>query len=140
MLLDVKIFQLLADFINRDKIRRDREHEEFMEFYRELVETIPAAAAEAFGCMNGVGVAKRIKSGLDERSWGIELTPTDYLWWRRYIDEGFYLTKGCAETQLDILERLAKLVDMSSLTVEERQQLLDLQPKAELPLAMRLTK
>lgn len=121
-MIELNVFKAIADLAVGAKARRDEEHQEFLRFYRSLVETLPTMATEAFGNLNGVKVTARKAA----QSWGIELTVSDYLWWKHEIEQGARFVEGVAAVQTSMLHRLSKAAEAQRLSPEERKEMLSL--------------
>jgi hypothetical protein len=127
-MINLSIFQAIGELVSGAKGRSDAEHIAFLAFYRSLVETLPADACRAFGLMNGVEVI----TGGSKGSFGIELTVTDYVWWKKHIEEeGTTFVHSPASVQLDMLTRLSRKAEVQRLEPSERKHLLDLLEQAD---------
>lgn len=119
----IGIFHKIADFTTAAVSRRNKEHDQFLSFYRELVETIPTEAIKAFGNMGGV----QVFSGGKRQDFGIELTAADFLWWKQHIDVmGTRFVKSPSAVQADILDRMVRKADVGGLAPKQRKELIAL--------------
>ncbi|KKC25798.1 hypothetical protein [Sphingomonas sp. SRS2] len=121
-LLSADLFKSIADIAVTAKGRRDAEHASFLAFYRQLVEVIPTDAVTSFG-----SVSVNVKTARKSEQWAIELTVTDYMWWKQKIEQlGVRFEKSPASVQADMLVRLSKAAEASRLNSDERKALLGL--------------
>ena len=118
--MNINIFKKVADLALGAKRREDAEYADFLKFYRDLVEVLPTEVVELFdGCPRAV-----ISKGA-EYKWIIQLTATDFIWWKTKIEqEGARFKNGVTNAKLAMLEKLAKSAEAKSLTPEERKTLL----------------
>jgi hypothetical protein len=126
----LKLFQAIADLASNAAGRVTDEHQEFLNFYRGLVDTVPPETVGRFG---NLGVAV-IENGAVQTQWGIELTATDYLFWKQKIGAGVRFSPahgGVKSVPRAMATRLAKQAETAGLTLEERQQLLNLLDEIE---------
>ncbi len=126
----LKIFQAIADIATNAAGRVTDEHQEFLTFFRSLVETVPPETAQRFGTL---GVTA-IEGGALTANWGVMLTATDYLFWKQKIAEGVRFSPahgGVKSVPRAMVTRLAKQAEAAGLTLEERQQLLKLLDEIE---------
>lgn len=125
--MDANIFTRIADIALGANQRKLKEHREMLDFYRRIVETVPTEVAEMFGSMP---VKVRQKNIKDFVTWNIELTATDYLWWRRSIEnEGARFASGAKRIMSAMLEQMTK--NIGTLEPEERKALIKLMDEAE---------
>jgi len=118
------IFHRISDIALRAKSRRDEEYRQFLQFYRELVETVPAEVAKLFGTLNGVKciVGKGVSA-----DYGIQISATDYLWWKdEFVNKGTRFALPVEQVKAAILTHIAKKAEASGLTADERKELLTL--------------
>lgn len=121
--MNVNIFKAIGDLALSAKKRKDNEHADFLAFYRNLVETLPTEIVALFGNMGGVAVWHKGK----EKSCGLELTATDFMWWKTHIEaEGVRFVNTPASVKCDMLDRLARHAEAHRLSPEERKNLLSL--------------
>jgi len=126
--MNVNVFRAIADLALSAKRREDKAHTDFLSFYRELVETLPSEMVDIFGQLTGVDV--RIKSG-KEAKWGIQLTATDFIWWKSQIeDEGVRFVHGPLSVQRSMLDLFSRSADARRIPPEERKKLIALLEQA----------
>lgn len=126
--MNVKIFTAIGELATGAKKRRDGEHQEFLGFFRSIVETIPTEVVQIFGTLSGIEM--RLPSGKVE-SYGIELTATDYMWWKQKIEkEGARFVGKTSAVQSNMLDRLGKKAEMHRLEPAERKKLIALLEEA----------
>jgi len=116
----MKAFKALGDIISNEKKRRDVEHQEFLAFLRELIETLPAEACSRFGNLSVVLIEKELK-----KNFGIQLTVADYLFWKdkfENTDLRFEETTGQIKSRM--LEKLTNVAEVNNLGPKERKELL----------------
>jgi hypothetical protein len=117
---NTSIFKAVADLVTGAKARETEEHARFLRFYRDLVETLPTAATKAFG---GLSLADATR---------IELTATDYIWWKNKIEQqGYRFSAGVFAVQANMLNHLAKKAEAERLDPAERKALLALLDEAQ---------
>lgn len=120
----LKVFQAVADIATGAAARVTDEHSEFLEFFRSLVETVSPEVAKQFGTLSVTVVTKGKTEG-----WGIELTATDYLWWKDAIAKGSRFSPdhgGVESVPRAMVVRVASKAEKSGLTLEERRALVTL--------------
>lgn len=116
------IFTDIADIAFGARKRRIAEHEEFLKFYRELVETVPQEVVALFGKMT-----VRVVEAEVQADWGILLTATDYIFWKNKLLEGrIKFVKGDKRIKQLMHERLAEKAENEGLSAEERKRLIAL--------------
>jgi hypothetical protein len=120
-MMKLNVFKAVVDLAMGAKARRSTEHQEFLTFYRSLVETVPTEAIGLFGSMP-VNVFEAGK----QEDWAIELTATDYIWWKKKIESGARFVVDPSEVQLAMLNRMSKKADMERLSPDERKSLIAL--------------
>lgn len=120
-MLSVNVFKAVADLAVGAKSKRDQEHTDFLAFYRSLVESLPTEAIRLFGNMSVKLIVGKVEEGA-----GLELTATDYMWWRQKIAGGARFVVGVHAVQLEMLNRLSKKAEAESLPPEQRKVLLAL--------------
>lgn len=117
------VFKAVADLAVGAKARRDAEYQDFLSFYRDLVETLPTEAVTAFGSMK----VEVVEAGAIKSGWAIELTPTDFIWWKSKLEQGEVRFTGSADSvKLSMLSRIAKKAEAHRLSPAERKTLLAL--------------
>jgi hypothetical protein len=125
----LKMFQAVADIATNAAGRVTEEHQEFLKFFRELVETVPPEVAERFGTLKVTALEK----GKETEGWGVMLTATDYLFWKQKISDGVRFSPrhgGVKSVPRAMVTRLAKQAETAGLTLEERQKLVKLLDEA----------
>jgi len=121
-------FKVLVSIISGSRERETNEHMAFLEFFKQLVGIVPDDMAREFGRINA---PTTIKGNVD-KSYQLELTVTDYLWWHGIIaDDLGRFVDGPKAIQRQIWDRLTTLNRKHMLTEEQRSQLLGLVKEAE---------
>ena len=114
-------FRALGDIILNNKKKRDIENQEFLKFFRELVETLPAEACKKFGQLTGVDVIVDNTA----KQFGIILSVTDFLWWRNAFETtNVRFTNGPENVKMKMLERLTAVSEVDSLGPADRKKIL----------------
>lgn len=121
--MNINLFRAVGDLALSAKKRVTNEHVEFLAFYRQLVETLPSEMTEMFGTLDGIEV--RLTGG-GFQTYGIELTATDFIWWKSVIEGGNRFKNGTAWVQQSMLSRFSKKAEAHRLSPEERTTLLAL--------------
>lgn len=122
-IFNTTIFRSIADLAIGAKKRRDKEHQDFLAAYREIVETIPVEVVELFGTMGDVKLVK----GTNNTTAGLQLNAADFMWWKGKIEiEGWSFAKGAAGVWIDMLDRISKIAQMDRLEPDERKALIAL--------------
>lgn len=124
--MSAQIFRAIADMALGAKAKRMERYEAFLDFYKTLVETLPSEATAMFGRMP-VSVKDR---GKPPENWGIELTATDFLFWKDRLGRTVEFVKRPENVKSDMFSVLAKKAEKEPLTAEERKTLLMLLEKA----------
>lgn len=120
--MNANIFRAVGELALGAKRRREAEYASFLSFFRELVETLPAEMTSLFGHMSNVGVTLRDGK---TANYGIELTVTDFLWWKSAIEQdGVRFTSGPESLRRSMLTRFSKQAEAYRLEPEERKKLL----------------
>ena len=119
MAITADIFRAVAAVGLGASKRITAEHDEFLAFYRELVETVPTDVAKSFGRMS-------VNMTNGAQDWKIELSATDYIWWKEKFADGARFSSPPAQVRLNMLTRLAKKVEEQRLEPSERAALLAL--------------
>lgn len=115
----VSKFKQLAEFVTDITQKRKKEADIFLQFYKELVETMPSEVCKTFGNMSVVGS--------DDKKYGIELTVADYLYWKDSFERGIYFKNGPEKVKQAMMRHLSNSVEETgSLTAEERKLLLSI--------------
>lgn len=121
--MNVSVFRAIGELALGAKGRRDKEYAEFLAFYRDLVETLPSEMIELFGTLENVSVFVSGKKA----SYGLELSVTDYLWWKQHIEVSrLRFESGVASVKFDMLDRFSRKAETHRLSPEERTKLLAL--------------
>lgn len=122
----IEAFKKIADLALGAKKREDEEYADFLKFYRGLVETLPADAVKIFGrCDRCV-----VKNGT-ESTWGLELTATDFWWWKNEIENfGARFKNGTKVAKNAMLTQMAKKAEGTTLPPEVRKALIALLEEA----------
>lgn len=119
--MNVNIFRAIGDLALGAKKRTDKEHDDFLAFYRQLVETLPVEVVELYGELKDISLKR---DGKIEKS-NLELSIADFLWWQHEITvAGTRFTHGVAEVKSDMLQRLVQRAETQRLSPEERAKLL----------------
>jgi hypothetical protein len=117
-------FKQLTDIVLGIQKKSDAEWAEFMEFYRDIVESTPAAVASIFNTMSvDVILNDRDRS---KKSYGIQISVSDYLYWKNAYAEGTRFVLPVKKVQDNMLQHLAKAIEKKPGTIEpgERKALL----------------
>lgn len=115
----VSRFKKLALFISDVTGRRQREYEDFLSFYRELVETMPTDVCKTFGNMS--------VTGNDGKNYGIMLTVADYMYWKDSFAKGVFFKHEPEMVIKAMMKHLSESVEHTgSLTPDERKNLLSI--------------
>jgi len=126
-MIKASIFEKIGAMVSANKARELASYNEFIAFYRELVEALPSDVTKIFGSMP-VGVF----DGGAKKEWNIQLTAVDYIWWKSHIEgEGVRFTKSPARVQLDMLDRISKKAEVYTLDPSERKALIALLEEAQ---------
>jgi hypothetical protein len=122
-MISFRAFETLTSIITGSREREAREHDVFLQFYQALVKIIDDETAKEFG---SIEVPTLIKGKLAD-GYRLELTVTDYLWWKTIIhdDKGRFVN-GVSAVQRDIWDRMTKLVRDNTMSAEERTKLMEL--------------
>ena len=122
-MIPLSAFQVLVDVITGARAQATKEHMEFMEFYKALVNIVDEQTAKEFG---NVEVPTRIK-GKVEQGYRLEINSTDLLWWQSLIvnDNGRF-EAGASAVQRAIWSRLNTMAKRGALTAEQKALILDL--------------
>jgi hypothetical protein len=111
----LEIFKLLETQFTR----KQKEQQEFMEFYEFLVKNIPEKVAIKFGNLGKIQVKRYSHS----ETFGLELNVIDYGWWLEKIKMGYVITDP-NQVKLEILNRLASMVEVNQLSEEDKNKFL----------------
>lgn len=123
--MSIKAIKKVIGLINGADERSQTEHQKFLEFLEVLVSECGPAASKEFGRMT-----VRVDNG---KEWGIELTPTDLLWWRsKILHDRVRFCKGAASVQADIVSRLSNSAGSYNFTPEERQEFIAIMKTVEI--------
>jgi len=115
-------FKALGEIIVGAKQKRDVEYQEFLSFYRELVESLPTEACKRFGNLS-VKVIKQ--DGNKEANYGIELTVADFLWWKGVLEnDEIRLDSTTNQIKNAMLDKLTRIAEVNNLEPEARKSLL----------------
>ena len=121
--MNTNIFLSIGELALGAKKRREREYAEFLSFYRTLVETMPSEMTALFGTLDGISVDCRGK----KESFRIELTVTDFLWWKSRIEnESLRFVYGIPAVKAAMLDHFSRKAELHRLSPEERVKLLEL--------------
>lgn len=119
-MIPFKAFHTLIQIISGARERITREHMEFLEFYLQLVQVVPNDIATDFG-----RISSPVMIGKTKHDYQIELTMTDFLWWKSAImDEGARMVKTVGQIQRDIWDKLIQQIDSMALNEEEKGALM----------------
>jgi hypothetical protein len=122
-MINVDMFKSLGDIIVSNKTKRNTEYQEFLVFYRGLVESLPTEACNSFGSLSVVGILKKERM----TNYSILLTAGDFLWWKNMLaNPDFRFEKTITEIKQDMLNRMAKLAEVQDLEPDGRKKLLAL--------------
>lgn len=113
--LILELFKILKNQYNK----KQKEQEEFMEFYEFLVKNVPESVATQFG-----NLSLKAKKNSNIENFGLELNVVDYGWWREKVKLG-YLMVDPTQVKLDILDRLATMVEIDKLSDEDKDKFLN---------------
>lgn len=116
------VFQQIGQLVLTGKRRRDLECEGFMKFFRALVEMTDSAVAKEVG---GVSVTVLLV-GNKEETWKIELTASDYAFWKEKFAVGVRFKYSLDAVKAAILKAMTAAAERNKLTADERKQLLAL--------------
>ena len=117
----IKAFAALGEIIVGAKQKRDAEYQEFLVFYRELVETLPTEACNRFGTLNGV---EAVVDG-NESAYGIQMNVADFLYWKNKIDNtDIRFVASIREIKSAMLDRLTNIAEVHNLEPAARKALL----------------
>lgn len=119
----LSVFQKIGQIVLSSKARQDQEYEEFFKFYRALVETTDGEVATAIGTTN---VDVVCTGWTAHQTWGIKLTPADYLFWKEKYAIGVRFKYSLEAVKAAILAKMVNAAQDTKLTAEERKQLLAL--------------
>lgn len=119
MAVTADLFRAVAVLATGAKARNAAAHRDFLAFYRDIVETVSVETVAAFGSMSVDVVGK-------SNNWAIELTATDYVWWKEEISRGARFVKDPSAVRLAMLNRLSKQAEATKLTPDERKSLIAL--------------
>jgi hypothetical protein len=115
------VFLQVGSIFLSSKARREAEYSDFLSFYKSLVEQTDGAVASAVGT-----ISVDVRVGKEKKSYGIILSPTDYLWWKQSLAENVVFEKSVEHIKSSMLIALAKAAEGNKLTAEERKALLAL--------------
>ncbi len=116
-------FKSLIAIITGARQKETEEHQQFMEFYRELVKIVPDDVAKSF---KSISVPTTVGNKV-EKDYRLELTVTDFMWWESIVlKEGGRFVQSVYEIQRNIWDRLNTLVKDHNLTEEQRAAMLTL--------------
>jgi hypothetical protein len=123
-MINPRIFAAIGRLAVSAKKRRDAEYQDFLAFYRTLVETLPAEVCAIFGNMGGI----EVQPGAGARTtFGLELSATDFIWWKHKIEvENVRFVKSAAAIKADMLARISRGAEAHNLTPAERKELVAL--------------
>lgn len=108
----------IMQWIDKVSDRHSEEHNEFLIWYEKLVRSASPAATKAFGNMDDVELTSN-------ESAGIELTASDFLWWKERISNGARFKHGVSSVKANMLNRLCSAAEQMDMTAEEKGQLID---------------
>ncbi len=108
-----KSIEKLVGFINRASDKADKEHQDFLKFYEDIVRVTPPEMARNFG---------KLKTD----SGSIELTATDFMYWHTAINDGWRFPSGAADIKLKIFNHLAEMSESLAMTAAEKSELIDI--------------
>jgi hypothetical protein len=118
-----KLRQLFALFKEADELRK-QELQEFLDFYKAIVEIVPAEAAKQFGNMTVKVITTKDNT---ERNYGLMLTVVDYAWW---VDQIKYnkvrIVGGPADVKQAILNRMSETIESYLTSAEHKKALMEL--------------
>ena len=127
--MNFEIFKAIGNLSLKAKVREEQEYKEFLAFYKELVENMPTELTILFGNLGGIETSK---AGHKPSVYGIELTATDYIWWKNKIEnEGCRFVHGIPHVKSLMLERFAKNAESHRLSPEERKELIAMLEKTQ---------
>lgn len=120
-MIPFKAFHTLIQIISGARERITREHIEFLEFYLQLVQVVPNDIAADFG-----RIPTPVMVGRSKRDYQLELTMTDFLWWKSAImDDGARMINTVGQVQRDIWDKLVTQVDAMTLNEDEKGALMN---------------
>ena len=114
-------FAALASFFVKVDVAETAKYIEFLDFYETIVRNTPTAAVKKFGRLN---VSTRI--GGENKTFGLILTATDFMWWKSNIENGARFVNGIDAVQRAIFSQLSELAESLDITKESRAELLDI--------------
>ena len=120
--MNLSVFQKLGDIVLSSKRRVELEYEDFFKFYRALVEITDSEVAKAVG---GTSITVVLLDKKEE-TYKLELTATDYLWWKEKVAVGLRFKFSMEAVKAAILGQMTKAAETNKLTAEERKQILSL--------------
>lgn len=123
-----KAFLGMGEILSGVAARRRKENEEFLGFFREIVETVPLEVAKAFGTM---GVEAFDATGKPTQGWGIVLSVADYIYWKDHLTAGARFKFPVANIKLAMMNHLSKKIEGVGLPPEERKALLAMLDEAK---------
>ena len=119
-MISLSAFKTIITIITRNRAKETEEHLEFLQFYRSIVSSTPADISSDFGSL-----PVQVRVGRETKGWGLELNPTDLLWWMNEIENnGVRFKEGTSSIRQDLWIRLNELVDYRNLPDEDRAELL----------------
>lgn len=121
--MDKSIFEKLAKLVEGTNSRTAKEHEDFLKTYRGIVEMVPLSVANEFGNMDGINIVSPKQKIENCR---IELTATDYLWWKTRFANGWRVQGGTQKLLRKMATHLAKSAEGTGLDIAERKALLEI--------------
>ncbi len=121
--MSLNIFSAISDLAIGARLRRKAEDGEFLKFYRSIVETVSPEVVSIFGHMPNVHVVSNGK----KEEWGIELTATDFIWWKSKLESGdVRFVEGGNAIKAAMLHRMARMAEVEKLSADERKRLISL--------------
>ena len=118
-----RIKEIFSLFYEAQELR-EQELQEFLDFYKNIVELIPAEASKAFGRLSVEVYVYKTKRNAN---YGIDLTVTDYVWW---VDQFKYNKVRLIDSPIDIkhkiLNRITETIESYLTSPEHKKALMEL--------------
>lgn len=116
------MFIRLSSFLTEVKKKEDDQYEEFLKFYETIVRTVSPTVVREFGRMKVDVIDDKTK-----KTWGIELTAADFLFWKNHIQQNnVRFIDNPITVQCNMYSVLSNITDQVNMTVEQRNEFLNL--------------
>lgn len=128
-----ELVKSVSDIFMSSHKRRQAQYEDFLAFYKRIVEDTDTAVAKVVGTINVSVMAKLDTAKVERKEFGIILSPSDYMWWKQHlgIDIDFVFSVEAVKTH--IIRSIAKAAEANDLTNDERRRLLSALDQAASP-------